>query len=233
MSQLTPAEQANLDYKNFIETPITDDPMRMVASVMLGLTNSQADMLRTMTANVTKLTQKMAEVNALLGKLNNAKVTATDAAAGQIAKSVAFSYTDPPNTAQLAARQSMIDIVQKIVDYGGTTAQAYNANNAKYDFTAGGASGSFNVGANISINCIPAIAPATGQVYQAYALKPALDSTSQNLTRTVDQISSEVQQAQVDLQTMMGRYNGSFEVVTAAIKKSESQAQSVNGNIRR
>lgn len=63
--------------------------------------------------------------------------------------------------------------------------------------------------------------------------KKNLTGASQNLQLAVDTISSTTQQAQLSLQTLMGRYNGTFEVVTSAIKKNETQAESVNINIKK
>jgi hypothetical protein len=69
-----------------------------------------------------------------------------------------------------------------------------------------------------------------GGLWQIAIQKMNMEAANQNLQLNVDNLSTLSQSAQLNLQTLMGRYNGCFEVVTAAIKKAETQAQSAINN---
>lgn len=202
---------ASADYLTFTTTLSTADPIRLVAQVMMGMSNAQGNLLRTMTAQVTALTNKMADVNELMGMLNLGlnRPAVSDESPGVVAYSI---------LAGQAGKDEMLALSQRFIDAGATRAAQTPTPNG---YPA-------SIADSMYIN-----RPADPTKWQLYVGKTALTNMSQNLQRTVDNISSEVQQAQLSLQTLMGRYNGAFEVVTSAIKKSETQSQSVTGNIRR
>ncbi|RYX93955.1 MAG: hypothetical protein EOO28_16350 [Comamonadaceae bacterium] len=234
-----PVLSAAEDYRLFTTSINREDPVRMVGQVMLGLSNGQAQILRQMTADVTALTDQMAQINDLLNKLNNAKSTlgATD----QTSDAVVFvsrpyqsvNGTIPEINNAIAATHDVLDQVMAIIGYGGADPKGYVLPGNYYPAVTTPNAGNYGIGP-FTIKARAIQPPVAGTVEMvAVANRPELDSMSQNLQRAIDQISSKVQQAQTDLQTMMGRYNGSFEVVTSTIKKSETQAQSVTANVRK
>ncbi|RYX93956.1 MAG: hypothetical protein EOO28_16355 [Comamonadaceae bacterium] len=219
-----PSISAAADFALFTAAPSNADPTMGVAQVMLELANGQAKLIKTMKNHVAGLTNSLDELNDLLGKVANAKTRPglSEEVAGFLATSATFTRTTPPGPDQLAARQSMIDLVNSMVHYGGTTALTYTARESQFAPALG-----------VFIDLDPDVDAAGKSHYRAYAVKSALDSLNANLQRAADQVSAEAQQAQLDLQTMMGRYNGAFEVVTAGVKKSEARAQAVVTNVRR
>lgn len=64
-------------------------------------------------------------------------------------------------------------------------------------------------------------------------LKSSASDAVTALRIDVEELSSQTQLANLGLQTLMGRYNGAFDVVTNALKKNESQGSAVTSNFRR
>lgn len=216
------------DFRLFTTELSTNDPIRLVAQVMLGMTNAQGDLLRTMTANVTKLTDQMAKVNDLMSMANEG-LTKKEISDTNPATIFFSNFWDPndPNAPKLkdAAKAEVMAWAQVALDFGGAKPNFLIKGNEADDFTACSL---------LVAQYRSAPAPNTNlRCWTLVGTKTQLTTLNTNLQRGVDKLSAEVQQAQLSLQTLMGRYNGAFEVVTAAIKRDESQAQSVTGNIRK
>ena len=219
---------------------INNNPIWLVAQVMMGLTKGQATLLSSMKDQVTKLTRNMTEVNYILITLSAAKssigygdkttkaVVATSASFvvspfGSIPGETVAEYNVRAN-ANNAAMNSMIDVAQTMIKYGASTAVPYST--ATPPFTVGDL--------EINYKSLPSPpAAANTSVWTASAVNDKLDSMTLGIKRAVDDISGQVQQAQLELQTMMGRFNGAFLTTTAAVKRYETQMLTVNGNVGR
>ncbi|RYX93954.1 MAG: hypothetical protein EOO28_16345 [Comamonadaceae bacterium] len=209
---------------------VKNNPVWLVAQVMMGLNNAQGDLLNTMKLQVTALTRNLAEVNDVLKKLYVAqesdgmgdKTTKFNIATSEPLKVLPWQADDTPETfeARLALqkeqRNALVKLAQAVVEYGA--AQAVPFDDGQLPFMVG----------DMEINGHYLASPpaeAGMWVYTASATSAKIDSMTQGMQRAVDDVSGRVQQAQLDLQTMMGRYNGAFQVVTSAIKKVETQSQ--------
>jgi hypothetical protein len=69
--------------------------------------------------------------------------------------------------------------------------------------------------------------------WQVKGTKSALSKANDNMRMAAEKITTQSQQAQLQLQTLMGRYNGAFELVTAAIKRAETQSEAAVTNFKK
>lgn len=73
----------------------------------------------------------------------------------------------------------------------------------------------------------------TPPTHELVMTKAKIATSVSSMQITVDSLSSTTQQAQLSLQTLMGRYNGTYELVTASNKKAETQAESAINNFKK
>jgi len=73
----------------------------------------------------------------------------------------------------------------------------------------------------------------TPETWEVVMQKMNGDALVKSLQNSVSDLTSSNQQEQLTLQTLMGRYNGTIELASNAIKKSELQADAVMTNIKR
>lgn len=192
MATLNLPEPTSSDYSTWATVTratlsLIKDPMKLVARVMMAMTNAQASLLTTMTTKVTALTDRMADVNELMQMVNNGLAALKTKEEDDLYTLVKAGSS--PTAAEIKAR----------LIAAGVQAPGLNIDSS----------------GNLIVS------------------KKNLSAANQNMQLTVDTISSTTQQAQLSLQTLMGRYNGTFEVVTSAIKKNETQAEAININIKK
>lgn len=187
----SPSDYSNWSTVTRASLSLVKDPMKLVARVMVAMSNAQANLLATMTNKVTALTDRMADINELMKNVNDG-LAATKGWTVETDHYVLFRSSSEAEADAYRARLIAAGVKESTLSKGFT-----------------------------------------GSVWQISIAKQNLSAANQNMQLTVDTVSSTTQQAQLSLQTLMGRYNGAFEVVTSAIKKSEAQADAVNINIKK
>jgi hypothetical protein len=187
--------------------PGVKDPNRKSTLVMLKMSVAQAGWLGAQTSKVTALSEHMAKVNDLMNILNDTLAT------------------------NKLATEDTVCVVSWLPSEGGTPDGAkIKLDKLMADLIAEGVPNQFGSGAYVRD-----VTPADAQQgwYQLVLAKSQVSAGIENLRLTIDKLSSTNQQAQLNLQTLMGRYNGVFELVSGAIKRSETQFDTVTSNFRR
>jgi hypothetical protein len=209
------------------------DPLRRVAMVMVALSMAEADSLEQEVEDITGDTELISAANELMRLLNDASArlkTATDGSTKTY-----LGLTDVWSPEKTAAYSTYQYTGYFDGENGNTQAEAQKIRN---DLIVAGVN--------------PAtISPVTqgemktgqyrlGQVIEtsSYAWKVEMSKTdieaaTKNLQLRIDDLSSTTQQKQLFMQTLMGKFNGTYEVATAGLKKMAELNEAVIQNLKR
>jgi hypothetical protein len=185
------------------------DPLRFAARVISRMSTAIADLLRTETDYVSSITDRMAVINGYMQKLNTA---------------IGTVKAQPDNYNAAIAYGNTHEELKNLGDAIWTASEGAPAFGTKYDVWG-------NQPHTGSTDVYVAVAPGYSRVLVAN--KGNLTAATQNLQIKVDSLSSTNQQAQLKLQTLMGRYNSAFELVSNILKKAETQAESATSNFKK
>lgn len=182
----------------------TLDPMLMLPRVMAGYSKEQGELLRHLTKNVTELSDQIAEVSDYMNVVNTAMGAVTSADAGT---RYYFKY--------FATEAEAIAEVARWVNIG---AQPKGPEN----------------GATGVVHTDGVVDPTDPtKVWGVFLQKDGATAIQGTLRNIANDLTTANQQAQLELQTLMGRYNATIDVISSIIKKNASQLDAILNNYRR
>jgi hypothetical protein len=183
----------------------TGDPVAMVPRLMAAYGIQQGELLRLLTANVTRLSDEIASVSDFMNVINTGMGYLKNRSEGD-AYYVGHFATQAEADAEVA----------RWVAIG---AQPVNSD------------GSMGVVArNNALDVDPNDPTKTWGVFFQKAGGEAIQKRLQN---RVNDLTTANQQAQLVLQTVIGRYNATIELISNIIKKNSTQLESIQNNFRR
>jgi hypothetical protein len=198
------------------------DPLRRVAMVMVALSMAEGDSLTEEVKDITNDTDKIAAANDLMRMLNNAAAAAKSVTSDTTALNILTPKIGdvPADTKDYGSYQNAADLMSQFKD-------------------AGVDPGKMSIGAvwyyyGSSVYQIKATDPGpldTAHKFNTLDMKKGdLDAATKNLQLYIDNLSSTTQQKQLFMQTLMGKYNGTYEAATAALKAmAERNANTIAG----
>jgi len=201
------AESDFKEYTNPVSIASEGDPMRRVSRVMAGLGTGQAELLSVMGDNVQVLTNKMAEINNYMRLVNDGIA---------ITKTGDDNHSFEVSNPKLMSKADALEL-QAAFNRLGVKTSPYPQKD-------------FNDGNNTTGPYL--ILDAASGMYYVRLKKKDIDGASKNLRLKADEISSQTQAAQLTLQTLITRYNGTMEVVSATTEKAKTLAGAVVGTFK-
>jgi hypothetical protein len=183
------------------------DPLRRAARVMAAMAHVMARVLETQTLAVTRITDRMAIVNDVLDAANRGLTSNKAALEGDAIRWLESTSREKIDLIAMVLRS------ETEVPETPETATIYG--------------GWFWIRRDTKDNTNPA-----DDTWYIQTNRRDLTGISDSLQIAVEKLGSSQQNDQTRIQTAVGRYNATFELVSSLIKKSETQADSVGNNLR-
>jgi hypothetical protein len=182
--------------------------------VLLEMSDEQAELVRSLAAEVSRLSQQIKSVSNYMNIVNTGMGYLKDKGEGE-PYPVMTGLTDAAVTEEL----------QKWVDIGAMPQFGAKALNANGEWQIGDGTTGLMARLTSQVNGVNS--------WTIYFQKPGGEAMQKNLQNKVNDLTTDNQQFQLDLQTIIGRYNATIEVGSNVVKKNATQAEAILNNFRR